>query len=272
VSFFVIYFLLLRRVHQKITTVVRKIYNYYFSKHKAFVRELTPILGFIPTYLPFYIQAFIHRNGDDKNAAKNAGKYEINNERLEFLGDAILDTMAAEFLFKKYPTQDEGFLTQMRSKLVNRKILNRIAEEMNFDMFLRQFGASSISTMMLGNALEAFIGSIYLDVGYNKTKAFISRMFRKHVNVQELELLNDNYKSVLLEYCQRQQKKLEYEVVKQFRNRNHRDRFQVSVTIGGEVVAIGEEFTKKSAEQVAAQKALIKLGVVPADTPIVSSE
>lgn len=248
--------------------MVRKIYNYYFSKHKAFVRELTPILGFIPTYLPFYLQAFTPRNGDDKNA----GKYEINNERLEFLGDAILDTMAAEFLFKKYPTQDEGFLTQMRSKLVNRKILNRIAEEMNFDMFLRQFGASSVSTMMLGNALEAFIGSVYLDVGYDKTKAFINRMFRKHVNVQELELLNDNYKSVLLEYCQRHHKKMDYELVKQFRTRNQRDRFQISVSIDGEQIAVGEEFTKKSAEQVAAQKALIKLGVLPSDTPAVSSE
>lgn len=246
----------------------RKLYNYYLSPQKAFVRSLTQLLGFIPSYMPFYERAFIHRTGEDKAP----DKYQINNERLEFLGDAILDATAAEFLFKKYPTQDEGFLTQMRSKLVNRKILNRIAEEMNFDMFLRQFGAHNITTMMLGNALEAFIGSVYLDVGYDRTKAFIYNMFRRYVDVHELESLNDNYKSLLLEYCQRQHKKVSYEMVKQFRTKNNRERFQVSVTVGDEKIAVGEEYTKKSAEQVAAQKALIKLGVVSADTPIVSSE
>jgi ribonuclease-3 len=126
--------------------------------------------------------------------------------------------------------------------------------------------------MMLGNALEAFIGAVYLDVGYEKTKVFIYKMFRNYVDVHELESVNDNYKSLLLEYCQKQQKKLVYEIVKQFRTKSNRERFQVSATIGGEKIAIGEEYTKKSAEQVAAQKALIKLGIVPADTPIVSSE
>jgi ribonuclease-3 len=248
--------------------VFKKIYNYYFSKQKAFVRALTTILGFVPSYMPFYERAFMHRANDDKNVEK----YQLNNERLEFLGDAILDATAAEFLFKKYPTQDEGFLTQMRSKLVNRKILNRIAEEMNFDLFLRQFGAQNVTIMMLGNALEAFIGAVYLDVGYEDTKVFIYKMFRNYVDVHELESVNDNYKSLLLEYCQKQQKKLVYEIVKQFRTKSNRERFQVSATIGGEKIAIGEEYTKKSAEQVAAQKALIKLGIVPADTPIVSSE
>ena len=246
-------------LYNQIKDVVRKIYNLYFSPQKSFVKDLTNILGFVPSYMPFYERAFMHRNGDDKGLEK----YQLNNERLEFLGDAILDATAAEFLFKKYPTQDEGFLTQMRSKLVNRKTLNRIAEQMNFDLYLRQFGATNVTIMMLGNALEAFIGAIYLDVGYDKTKDYVYKMFRQYVDVHELEAVNDNYKSLLLEYCQREQKKLHYEVVKQFRTKNNRERFQVNVMIDDLPFALGEDFSKKSAEQIAAQKALIKMRIIP---------
>ncbi len=210
----------------------------------------------------------MHRASDEKSEEK----YEINNERLEFLGDAVLDTVAAEFLFKKYPTQDEGFLTQMRSKLVNRKILNRIAEQMNFDLYMRQFGATNVSTMMLGNALEAFIGAVYLDVGYEKTRKFLYLMFRRHVDIHELENLNDNYKSSLLEHCQRKHQKVEYEVVRKFRAGGNRERFQVCVTINGEQAAVGEDYSKKGAEQIAAHKALIKLGAIPPDSPAPQSE
>jgi ribonuclease-3 len=134
-------------------------------------------------------------------------KYPTNNERLEFLGDAILDSVTAEYLFRKYPTQDEGFLTQMRSKMVNRKALNEIAAHMGLDVFLRQLGATRISQTMLGNTFEAFVGAVYLDVGYNRSKQFIiKKMLKQYMNVHQLETTNTNYKSQLLEYSQKKPK------------------------------------------------------------------
>lgn len=237
--------------------MIRKFYNYYLSPYRTFVRALTPILGFVPRYLPFYQRAFMHRSGDD-----NDNKYQLNNERLEFLGDAILDAATAEYLFKKYPAQDEGFLTQMRSKLVNRKTLNRVAEQMDLDTFLRQHGVSNISPTMLGNALEALLGAVYLDVGYERTRVVIYRLLRQYVDVHELEATNDNYKSILLEYCQKQHKQLQYDVVKQYRAKNNRERFQIAVLIDKQQLAIAEDYNKKSAEQIAAQRALEKLGIL----------
>ena len=149
---------------------------------------------------------------------------------MNFLGDAILDSVTAEYLFRKYPTQDEGFLTQMRSKMVNRKTLNKIAGQMGLDIFLRKQGATRISQTMMGNTFEAFIGAIYLDVGYWKTKRFIvNRMLRQYIDVHELENVNTNYKSQLLEYSQKHQKTIAYELVEHYRTKNNRERFKISV-------------------------------------------
>lgn len=252
--------------------MLKKLYNYYFSPDKVFVRQLTQILGFIPRYLHFYQRAFTHRSLS-KSIENSNGKVEYNNERLEFLGDAVLDAVAAEYLFRKYPTQDEGFLTQMRSKLVNRKTLNKIASDIHLDNFLQQFGMSNVSQTMLGNAFEAFVGAVYLDVGYERTRYFIlQRILRKYVDVHELENSQHNYKSLLLEHCQKAHQSIIYDVLDHFRGKNNREKFKVSVKIADKQVAVAEDFSKKSAEQEASRKALRFLGLLNEnDEPITPS-
>ncbi|CAA6802899.1 MAG: Ribonuclease III (EC [uncultured Aureispira sp.] len=242
--------------------MVRKIFNLTLSPDKAFVKELRKILGYTPKQIHFYKRAFTHKSLTSKEESKKA-RYPSNNERLEFLGDAILDSVTAEYLFRKYPTQDEGFLTQMRSKMVNRKALNKIAEHMELDIFLRQLGATRISQTMMGNTFEAFVGAAYLDVGYNKTKSFIiNKMLRQYLDVHELENINTNYKSQLLEYSQKNQKIISYDVLDHYRTKNNRERFKIAVLLDGKALATAEDYSKKSAEQKASEKALIQMGVL----------
>jgi len=242
--------------------VVRKIFNLTLSADKAFVKELRKILGFTPKHIHFYKRAFTHKSLTSKEENSKA-RYPSNNERLEFLGDAILDSVTAEYLFRKYPTQDEGFLTQMRSKMVNRKALNKIAEHMELDIFLRQLGATRISQTMMGNTFEAFVGAVYLDVGYRQTKSFIiNKMLRQYLDVHELENVNTNYKSQLLEYSQKNQKTISYDVLDHYRTKNNRERFKIAVLLDGKALATAEDYSKKSAEQKASEKALIQMGVL----------
>ena len=242
--------------------MVRKIFNLTLSPDKALVKELRKILGFTPKHVRFYKRAFTHKSLTSKDEAKKV-RYPSNNERLEFLGDAILDSVTAEYLFRKYPTQDEGFLTQMRSKMVNRKALNKIAEQMELDIFLRQLGATRISQTMMGNTFEAFVGAVYLDVGYRQTKSFIiNKMLRQYLDVHELENINTNYKSQLLEYSQKNQKTISYDVLDHYRTKNNRERFKIAVSLDGKALATAEDYSKKSAEQKASEKALIQMGVL----------
>ena len=234
---------------------IRQLYNLFLSSDKSFVRSLVSILGFIPVHVAFYKEAFMHRSNSDN-------KEPLNNERLEFLGDAILGAVMAEYLYNKYPREDEGFLTMMRSKVVNRKALNELANQMEFDVFLRQNGVEHISDSMLGNAFEAFIGAIYLDLGYRRTRKFVIRkILRNYVDVKQLENVNENYKSQLLEYCQREHKSLEYNLVRKFKQHT-RDKFEVAVVINGEEVSTGEDFNKKSAEQIASKRAMERMGIL----------
>lgn len=247
--------------------MVRKFYNYTLSNDKIFVRELSKILGFIPKNIHFYKRAFTHKSLAPKEDENSKKHYPTNNERLEFLGDAILDSVTAEYLFRKYPTQDEGFLTQMRSKMVNRKALNQIAGHMELDIFLRQLGATRISQTMMGNTFEAFVGAIYLDVGYKNTKKFIiNKMLRQYLDVHKLEHTNTNYKSQLLEYGQKNQHNIEYNVLQHYRTKNNRERFKIAVVMNGKSMAIAEDYSKKSAEQKASHKALIQIGVLKEKT------
>lgn len=184
-----------------------------------------------------------------------------NNERLEYLGDAVLGTIIAEYLFQKYPSADEGFLTKMRSKIVKRKSLNDIGDRMGVDMLLNEFNNTRISKSMLGNAVEALVGAVYLEIGYEGTKRFIiRRMLRKFVDIHELEQYDDNYKSQLLEYCQKNGKNVAYKLLTRYKM-DKRDRFKVAVVIDGEKIAVADDFNKKSAEQLASERALAKLGI-----------
>ncbi len=184
-----------------------------------------------------------------------------NNERLEYLGDAVLGTIVAEYLFKKYPNGNEGFLTKMRSKIVQRKSLNTIGDKMGLDMLLSEYNNTRLSRSMLGNAVEALVGAVYLECGYSKTKRFVIRkILRSYINVHELEHFDDNYKSQLLEWCQKNGQTVSYKVLARYKFEK-RDRFKVAVMIDGKKLATADDFNKKSAEQTASERAMHTLGI-----------
>lgn len=237
---------------------ILRIYNAYLSPKKDIAKRIRQIVGFTPSNLRIFVLAFSHKSSQSE---KKLGMQ--NNERLEYLGDAVLGTIVAEYLFQKYPGADEGFLTKMRSKIVKRKSLNLIGDRMGVDMLLNEFNNTRISRSMLGNAVEALVGAVYLEVGYKGTKRFIiRRILHKFVNVHELETYDDNYKSILLEHCQKNGQTVSYRLVKRYKM-DKRDRFKVSVNIDGEKIAVADDFNKKSAEQQASEKALLKLGIRP---------
>jgi ribonuclease III len=235
------------------------LYNHYLSPDKEFARKLRPLLGYTPANLGIFKLAFSHKstsNSGDKAYAMQ------NNERLEYLGDAVLGTIVAEYLFKKYPDSNEGFLTKMRSKLVKRKSLNRIGDKMELELLLAEYNTTRLSRSMLGNAVEALVGAVYLDRGYFHTKTFvINHMLRKYVNIHELERLDDNYKSQLLEWCQKSGKSVTYKLLARYKFEK-RDRFKVAVMINNKRVATADDFNKKSAEQMASEKAMVALGIL----------
>ncbi len=237
--------------------MIRKIYNYNFSKDKSLVKRLKPIIGFIPSDLHLYKLAFHHKssNVDKPNVFQN-------NERLEFLGDAVLGTIVAEYLFHKYPNGDEGFLTKMRSKIVKRNSLNKIGDKMGLDIILAEYNNTRLSRSMLGNAVEALVGAIYIELGYDKTKKFvISKILRKYLDIHELESYDDNYKSQLLEWSQKNGKNVVYKVIAKYKF-DKRDRFKVAVLVDNQKIATADDYNKKSAEQTASERALINIGIL----------
>lgn len=233
-----------------------RFYNYYLSPDKQLARRLRGILGFTPANLTIFKLAFSHKSGSSEKG------YAIqNNERLEYLGDAVLGTIVAEYLFKKYPNSDEGFLTKMRSKIVKRKSLNKIGDKMGLDVLLSEYNNTRLSRSMLGNAVEALVGAIYLECGYKKTLHFVVRkMLRNYVDVHNLERVDDNYKSQLLEWCQKNGQSVNYKLLARYKFEK-RDRFKVAVMVNGEKMGTADDFNKKSAEQMASEKAMVALGI-----------
>ena len=183
-------------------------------------------------------------------------KDDFNNERLEFLGDAILSSIVAEYLFKKYPNRDEGFLTKMRSRIVKRNTLNEIAEKMGLDIILSEYSMGRMSKTMLGNALEALVGAVYMEFGYDKTKQYIVKnVLMKFLDIHRLETEDDNFKSQLLEWGQKHGKTVKFKLLNKYKH-DKRDRFNIGVLIDGQQVSEADDFNKKSAEQKASKIAL----------------
>ena len=231
--------------------VFKRTYNYYFSPKKSFIRRISQILGYIPSDDFLFYKTFIHKSNP---------LADINNERLEFLGDSILGTVVAEYLFKKYPDKDEGFLTKMRSKIVNRNTLNDLAEKMRLDVLIRYVNKTSlISPSIMGNALEAFVGAIYIEKGYLPTQKFIiQHLVKKYIDIHYLEENDDNYKSQLLEWAQKTKIPVKFQIVERYR-KDSRDFFKVGAFVNNELVALGEGYSKKVAEQEASKKSFLQL-------------
>ena len=176
--------------------IFKQFYNLYFSSNedREFTRRLRSILGYIPCNLGLYKLAFFHKSNNSQKG------YAIqNNERLEYLGDAVLGTIVAEYLFKKYPNSNEGFLTKMRSKIVKRKSLNIIGDKMGLDVLLSEYNKTRLSRSMLGNAVEALVGAIYIEKGCLQTKKYVVKnLLRRYLDIHELEITDDNFKSLSL--------------------------------------------------------------------------
>ena len=232
-----------------------RIYKLYLSPDRNYIKSLTNLLGSVPGKVSIYRMAFRHRSiaVAIKNGSKNS------NERLEFLGDAVLGCVIAEVLFKMYPYREEGFLTEMRSKIVSRVNLNQLAKKLGLDEFIefdnRMVNYPHKSGSLLGDAFEALIGAVYLDKGYSRTKDFlITRIIKPHVDIHTLELTETNFKSKLIEWCQHHGKDITFEVIANAEGENAK-LFTVQVDIDGENCAIGRDYNKKNAEKLAAEKA-----------------
>ncbi len=212
-------------------------------------------MGFVPGNLRLYRMAFRHRSVavEVKNGAKNS------NERLEFLGDAILGSVVAELLFKMYPYKDEGFLTEMRSKIVSRSNLNQLAKRLGLDEHI-EFDNKALSHnnkqgSLLGDTFEAMIGAIYMDKDYNFTRNFLlKRIIKPHIDIHTLELTETNFKSKLIEWCQRHGKDITFEIIPNEEGENAK-LFTIRANVDGESCAIGRDYNKKNAEKLAAEKA-----------------
>jgi ribonuclease-3 len=234
---------------------IRRSYNFYLSKDKALARKIKNVTGITPARMDLYKLAFFHKS------MNNEVQHKGNNERLEYLGDSILSTIVADYLYQKYPNKDEGFMTKMRSKIVKRKTLNNIADRMGLDLILSDFSMGRMSSTMLGNALEALIGAIYLESGYENTRNYVVKnLIRKYLDIHKLEDKDDNFKSRLLEWCQKHNKSVDYTLLEKFKFEK-RDRFKIAVMINGEKMGQAEDFNKKAAEQTASHLAIKKLGI-----------
>lgn len=222
---------------------------------KDFKKQLVNILGYTPGNLALYKTALSHRSvreGADEN-----------NERLEFLGDAVLSSIIAHYLFRKYPYKGEGFLTEMRSKMVNRQKLNEIALKMGLKkitFYNKADNALKIS-QIFGNTLEALIGAVYLDKGYNKTQRWVEEyIIMPHLFADDLEGIEINIKNKLYGWANKNGKSVEFATLDESIE-NGRRLFTIAATVDGQIISQAKGFNKKDAGHIAAQLAVEKLGL-----------
>ncbi len=222
----------------------------------SFKKQLKNVLGFSPGNIALYQTALTHRS-----VRENADE---NNERLEYLGDAVLSALIADYLFKRYPYREEGFLTEMRSKMVNRQQLNEIALRMGLKkitLYNKTDGSLKIS-QIFGNTLEALVGAIYLDRGYKKTAKWVTeRIILPHMFIDDLEILEINHKNKLYGWANKNGKVLEFETIEE-KMENGRRLFTIAAVVDGNKIAEGKAFNKKDASQIAAQSAVEILGIM----------
>jgi len=231
----------------------RKIFQ--SSAKNSFAAQLQNVLGIKPGNFSLYQTALSHRSV--KEGA------DENNERLEYLGDAVLSAIIADYLFKRYPYKGEGFLTEMRSKMVNRQQLNDVALKMGLKKITmyNKFDNALKSSQIFGNTLEAVVGAVYLDKGYRKTQQWVlKRIVIPHLFVEDLEQIDINLKNKLIGWASKNGKNLGFETIHE-KLENGRRVFTIAAVLDGEVLSEGRGYNKKDASQIAAQLAIEKLGL-----------
>lgn len=218
---------------------------------EAFYNAMKNLLEFNPKKIEFYDMAFTHRSL--KKLDKKGEPF--NYERLEFLGDAMLGSVIASYLYKKVPNETEGYLTQMRSKIVSRDHLNELGKDLNLIKFVKSnISQENVGDNIHGNIFEALIGAIYLDKGYNYCKKFIyAKVIVPYVDIAKLEGKITSYKGLIIEWCQKQKKKYYIETYEDTGNESVKH-FSVKISIDGEQIAKGRATSKKKAEEQASKR------------------
>ncbi len=229
-------------------------YKYLFSEDRDFYFFVRDLIGYFPKNIKIFREAFVH-----KSASNYFKKYKnINNERLEYLGDAILDSVIAEFLYNVYPNNKEGFLTKMRSRLVSREQMNQMAEILGLNQYIIKYINSSKTKNIYGNALEALIGAVYIDGGYERTKCFIiKKIIRKHIDLDNLKQNDTDYKSQLIEWAQKNKQNVVFEDIENNEKLDGLNNvFATEIITDNKVIGTGVGQSKKEAQQNAAREAL----------------
>ena len=215
------------------------------------------ILGFYPRNIRLYEQALLHKS----TAVRSEKGRPLNNERLEFLGDAILDAIGGDIVYQHFEGKREGFLTNTRSKIVQRETLNKLAVEIGLDKLIKySTRSSSHNSYMYGNAFEAFIGAIYLDRGYECCKQFMERrIIEPYIDLDKLSRKEVNFKSKLIEWSQKNKMEVSFELIEQSLDKENNPVFQTEVRIEGILGGSGTGYSKKESQQNAAQMTLKKI-------------
>lgn len=226
---------------------------------KKLIAAIENLAGFTPANLELYRLATLHSSA----AQQNGEGIRESNERLEYLGDAVLGAIVADFLFKKFPYKDEGFLTEIRSRIVNRESLNYMARKMGIASIVRfDEKNTQLQQVILGNTLEAIVGAIYLDKGYARCKRFvIHKLITPYVDLDALVSSDPNYKSRLIEWGQRKNREVRFEIENVKKVRGHKE-FTARVWIDNLPHGLGYGLNKKKAEQDAAFKTCVQLGII----------
>jgi len=226
------------------------------SSEKQLKNAIKNIFGFNPGNIFLYHLAFLHKSATQETI----NGVKVNNERLEFLGDAILDAVAADYLFKTFPTRDEGFLTEMRSKLVSRVTLNKLSRKMGIDNLI-QLDTSSTGTLrsFMGDAFEALVGAMYLDKGYDFTKKILlERIIQHYFDIDELVTQEVNFKSRIIEWAQKEHKQVQFLVIEEIGS-GYKKQYIVELMMDDSPLSQGQDYSIKGAEQIAAEKAWQKI-------------
>jgi len=222
--------------------------------------DLVRLLGFMPRKLSLYKLAFLPKSALYKSASGN----QLNNERLEYLGDAVLDSIVAHYLFNRFPEGDEGLMSKLRARIVKRKTLDYLAVKINIpSMIDPSYTPGSASKHIYGNALEALIGAIYLDRGYKVARKFFElKILKKHIDLVQLVQKDPDHKSRIIEWTQKNRVEITFESKEEHSFRGKYPAFVSRIYLNGEDKGSGRGGSKKEAEQQAAKAALKKVHTV----------
>ncbi len=232
-----------------------------FRKEKELFSALYNIFGFYPRNIELYKTALLHKSSSRRNEKGRP----VNNERLEFLGDAILDAVVGDIVYQHFPGKREGFLTNTRSKLVQRETLGKLAKEMGIDQLIKSSGhTSSHNSYMGGNAFEALVGAIYLDRGYDACMQFMQkRILNQLINIDRVAYREVNFKSKLLEWSQKNRVKMEFQLVSQQNDKGNSPVFCYKVMLENVEGCTGTGYSKKESQQLASKLTLEQLRKQP---------